>query len=32
MPITEQVYNILYHNKNPKEAVVELMSRQQKAE
>lgn len=27
MPITEQVYSILYHNKNPREAVNELMTR-----
>ena len=32
MPITEQVYYILYHNKNPKEAVTELMSRDLKVE
>jgi len=32
MPITEQVYYILYQNKNPKEAVTELMGRDLKIE
>jgi len=32
MPITEQVYYILYQNKNPKEAVTELMTRDLKVE
>jgi glycerol-3-phosphate dehydrogenase (NAD(P)+) len=32
MPITEQVYNILYQNKNPKDAVAELMRRDLKME
>ncbi len=32
MPITEQIYEVLYHDKNPKEAVVELMSRELKRE
>ncbi len=32
MPITSQVYNILYMGKNPKEAVKELMTRELKAE
>ena len=32
MPITTQVYQILYEGKNPKEAVKELMSRELKAE
>jgi glycerol-3-phosphate dehydrogenase (NAD(P)+) len=32
MPITEQVYCILYHNKKPKEAVTELMERDLKVE
>ena len=32
MPITEQVYNILYHDKDPKEAVIELMGRDLKVE
>jgi glycerol-3-phosphate dehydrogenase (NAD(P)+) len=32
MPITEQVYYILYQNKNPKDAVVELMRRDLKME
>jgi glycerol-3-phosphate dehydrogenase (NAD(P)+) len=32
MPITEQIYQILYHNKDPKKAVVELMTREPKAE
>ena len=32
MPITTQVYQILYEGKNPKEAVKELMSREPKAE
>ena len=32
MPITEQVYNILYQKKDPKEAVTELMTRDLKVE
>lgn len=32
MPITEQVYNIIYHDKDPKEAVTELMGRDLKVE
>jgi glycerol-3-phosphate dehydrogenase (NAD(P)+) len=32
MPITEQVYQVLYNNKNPKTAIKELMSRSLKAE
>jgi len=32
MPITEQIYYILYRNKNPKEAVTELMTRDLKVE
>jgi glycerol-3-phosphate dehydrogenase (NAD(P)+) len=32
MPITEQVYKILYRNKDPKEAVTELMTRDLKVE
>jgi glycerol-3-phosphate dehydrogenase (NAD(P)+) len=32
MPITEQVYYILYQNKNPKEAVTELLTRDLKVE
>ena len=32
MPITEQVYNILYRDKDPKEAVTELMGRDLKVE
>ena len=32
MPITEQVYFILYQDKNPKEAVTELMDRELKVE
>ena len=32
MPITEQVYNILYQDKDPKEAVTELMTRDLKVE
>ncbi|MCK9578674.1 NAD(P)-dependent glycerol-3-phosphate dehydrogenase [bacterium] len=32
MPITEQVYNILYKNKNPKQAMIDLMTRERKAE
>ena len=32
MPITEQAYHILYQNKNPKEAVTELMTRNLKVE
>jgi len=32
MPITEQIYEVLYNNKDPRKAVVELMSREPKAE
>ena len=32
MPITEAVYKILYENKDPKEAAIELMNRDPKAE
>lgn len=32
MPITEQVYNILYQGRHPREAVMELLAREQKAE
>jgi len=32
MPITEQVYYILYQNKNPKDAVIELMRRDLRVE
>jgi glycerol-3-phosphate dehydrogenase (NAD(P)+) len=32
MPITEQVYKILYQKKDPKEAVTELMTRDLKVE
>ena len=32
MPITEQVYKVLFENKNPLEAVIELMTRQKKEE
>ena len=32
MPITEQIYNILYQDKDPKEAVTELMTRDLKVE
>ncbi|MGD8591467.1 MAG: NAD(P)H-dependent glycerol-3-phosphate dehydrogenase [Gammaproteobacteria bacterium] len=32
MPITEQVYEVLYQNKSPREAVHDLLARQQKAE
>ena len=32
MPITEQVYNILYQKKDPKEAVTQLMTRDLKVE
>ncbi|MFH0732650.1 MAG: NAD(P)H-dependent glycerol-3-phosphate dehydrogenase [Candidatus Omnitrophota bacterium] len=32
MPITEQVYNILFKDKNPLEAVTDLMTRTRKAE
>ncbi len=32
MPITEQVYNVLFNNKDPKETVNELMGRQLKSE
>ena len=32
MPITEQMYRILYENKSPRQAVSELMQRQQRSE
>lgn len=32
MPITEQVYLILYKNRHPKQAMIELMTRRRKAE
>ncbi|MDD5098628.1 MAG: NAD(P)-dependent glycerol-3-phosphate dehydrogenase [Candidatus Pacebacteria bacterium] len=32
MPITEMVYNVLYENKDPKGAVIELMGRKKKPE
>jgi glycerol-3-phosphate dehydrogenase (NAD(P)+) len=32
MPITEQMYQILYHNKSPRKAVKELMTRHLKPE
>jgi glycerol-3-phosphate dehydrogenase (NAD(P)+) len=32
MPITEQMYRILYEDKPPRQAVSELMMRQQRAE
>ena len=32
MPITEQVYRILFENKNPKQALLDLMSRNPKSE
>jgi len=32
MPITEQVYNILYKNKNPRQAMIDLMTRERKSE
>ncbi len=32
MPITEEVYKIIYHKKNPKQAVFDLMSRELKSE
>ncbi len=32
MPLTKKVYEIIYHNKSPKEAVKELMERKRKAE
>jgi len=32
MPIVEQVYNVIYHNKSPKQAVVDLMNRAIRAE
>lgn len=32
LPITSSVYNILYHNKNPRNTVVELMGRDKKYE
>ncbi|MBI3755288.1 MAG: glycerol-3-phosphate dehydrogenase, partial [Deltaproteobacteria bacterium] len=32
MPITEQVYRVLYENKSPKDAVMDLMTRRVKEE
>ena len=32
MPITEQIYQVLYHGKDPRKAVTELMTREPKAE
>lgn len=32
MPITEQIYSILFENKSPKDAVLDLMSREHKEE
>lgn len=32
MPITEQIYQVLYHGKDPRQAVVELMKREPKPE
>jgi len=32
MPIIEQVYQVLYHNRSPRDAVSQLLHRQQKAE
>lgn len=32
MPITEQVYNVLFHNLDPKQAVQNLLTREQRAE
>jgi len=32
MPITKQIYEVLYHNKDPKKAVIELMTREPKDE
>ena len=32
MPITEQIYKVLYENKSAKNAVFELMTREQKGE
>jgi glycerol-3-phosphate dehydrogenase (NAD(P)+) len=32
MPITDKVYEILYEGKNPREAVIELMSRDPRSE
>jgi glycerol-3-phosphate dehydrogenase (NAD(P)+) len=32
MPITEQVYEVLFNNKSPRQAIVELMSRRLKSE
>jgi glycerol-3-phosphate dehydrogenase (NAD(P)+) len=32
MPITEQVYLVLYKNKDPKKAIIDLMTRKRKAE
>ncbi len=32
MPVTKEVYSVLYHNKNPLRAVKELMTRQKKEE
>jgi len=32
MPITEQVWQVLYHDKDPRQAITELMTRELKAE
>ena len=32
MPITEQVYRVLYEDKSPRQAVLDLMTRDLKAE
>ena len=32
MPIVEEVYNVLFNNEDPKEAVYRLMQRDKKAE
>ncbi len=32
MPITNEIYNVLFENKNPKHAIISLMSRSIKPE
>jgi len=32
MPITQEIYKVLYENKNPKQAVRDLMTRAPKSE
>jgi glycerol-3-phosphate dehydrogenase len=32
MPISEQVYQVLYHDKSPQQALVDLMGRELKRE